>query len=49
MIDSLGDVGAALRNADPMSLNQLYRRLDLSVRFEPAEQAVYVTARPPCR
>jgi hypothetical protein len=32
MIDSLGDVGAALRNADPIRLHQLYRRLDLSVR-----------------
>ena len=46
MIDSLGDVGAALRNADPIRLHQLYRRLDLSVRFEPTEQAAYVIARP---
>ena len=46
MIDSLGDVGAALRNTDPIRLHQLYRRLDLSVRFEPIEQAVYVIARP---
>jgi len=46
MIDSLGDVGAALRNTDPIRLHQLYRRLDLSVRFVPIEQAVYVIARP---
>jgi len=39
MIDSLGDVSAALRDADPMRLHQLYRRLDLTMRFEPAEQS----------
>jgi len=46
MIDSLGDVSAALDERQPASLERLYRALDLSVRYEPGERAAYVTARP---
>lgn len=37
MIDSLGDVGAALSGAEPASLTRLYTSLDLHVRYDPAE------------
>ena len=43
---SLGDVGAALDEGRPASLERLYRALDLGVRYEPGERAAYVTARP---
>lgn len=46
MVDSLGDVGTALREAQPDGLARLYRELDLELRYEPAELAVYATARP---
>jgi hypothetical protein len=46
MIDSLGDVGAALDEGRPAALERLYRTLDLGVRYEPDERAAYVTARP---
>ena len=46
MIDSLGDVGAALDESRPAALERLYRALDLGVRYEPGERAAYVTARP---
>jgi hypothetical protein len=44
MIDSLGDVGAALSNARSGSLSRLYQRLGVRMRYEPQEQAVFVTA-----
>jgi hypothetical protein len=46
MVDSLGDVGATLREAKPDGLARLYRELDLELRYEPAELAVHATARP---
>ena len=44
MIDSLGDVGAALGGAKPDSLSQLYQRLRLDLRYKPHENAVEVTS-----
>ncbi len=46
VIDSLGDVGAALDEARPAALTRLYQALDVGVRYEPDERAAYVTARP---
>ena len=46
MIDSLGDVGAALSEARPESLSRLYRDLRLELRYEPAERAVVATVLP---
>ncbi|WP_238606690.1 recombinase family protein [Amycolatopsis sp. Poz14] len=46
MIDSLGDVGAALVDAKPAGLARLYGKLNLELRYEPKELAVYVTASP---
>ena len=46
MIDSLGDVGAALAEAKPESLADLYTTVDLQVRYEPNEHAADVTIRP---
>lgn len=46
MIESLGDVGAALAEGRPASLERLCRALELGVRYEPGERAAYVTARP---
>ena len=46
MIDSLGDVGATLQDANPAGLTRLYEGLRLQLRYEPLEQAVYVAASP---
>jgi DNA invertase Pin-like site-specific DNA recombinase len=46
MIDSLGDVGAALSDARPERLSRLYQDLRLELRYEPHERAVVVTASP---
>jgi hypothetical protein len=46
MIDSLGNVGATLADAKPAGLARLYRAVDLRLRYEPKEQAVYATACP---
>ena len=46
MIDSLGDVGAALAEAEPTSLSRLYQQLRLQLRYDPQDQAVFVTAQP---
>lgn len=46
MIDSLGDVGAALSGATSGSLADLYRAVDLRIRYDPAGQAADVTIRP---
>ena len=43
MIDSLGDVGAALSGAKLDSLANLYTGIDLQVRYEPAAQTADVT------
>jgi hypothetical protein len=40
MIDSLGDVGAALTDAQPESLSRLYQELGLELRYEPHDRAV---------
>lgn len=46
MIDSLGDVRAALTEARPPSLARLYSVLGLQLSYRPDEGAVYVTAQP---
>jgi hypothetical protein len=46
MIDSLGDVGSALKEAEPGSLERLYRELGLKLRYEPQERAVDVLLAP---
>ncbi|WP_215544307.1 recombinase family protein [Amycolatopsis sp. CA-230715] len=46
MIDSLGDVGAVLADAKPAGLARLYQNLNLELRYEPKELAVYATASP---
>jgi hypothetical protein len=45
MIDSLGDVGAALSDAKEESLANLYAAIDLLVRYEPAANAADVGIR----
>lgn len=44
MVDSLGDIAAALSGTDPDALTNLYRSAQLEVRRENATEAVYVTA-----
>ena len=46
MVDCLGDVGTALKDAPPERLARLYADLRLDLRYEPAEKAVYATASP---
>jgi hypothetical protein len=46
MVDSLGDVGAALAGGRPESLDRLYGSLGLELRYQPQERAVEVTASP---
>jgi hypothetical protein len=46
MIDSLGEVGAALASAKPDRLASLYAAVDLQVRYEPSEQVAEVTIEP---
>jgi hypothetical protein len=46
MIDSLGDVAGALAEAKPTSLSRLYQQLGAQLSYDPAEQAVAVTAQP---
>jgi hypothetical protein len=46
MIDSLGDVGAVLKDSTSAGLARLYEGLRLQLRFEPLERAVYVSASP---
>jgi DNA invertase Pin-like site-specific DNA recombinase len=43
MIDSLGDVGAALSDAKPNSLTSLYGGIDLHVRYDPTENSAELT------
>ncbi|MGP4017464.1 hypothetical protein [Saccharopolyspora sp. 5N708] len=49
MIDSLGDVGAALSSAKPDRLANLYQAVDLQVRYEPAERAADIKIHPVSR
>jgi hypothetical protein len=44
MIDSLGNIGAALADGQPGRLAQLYRDLRLDLRFDHEKEAVDVTA-----
>ena len=46
MIDSLGEVGAALKGAKPESLERPYRELRLELRYQPDERAVDVQLAP---
>jgi hypothetical protein len=46
LIDSLGDVGAALKDTEPGSLERLYRELGLGLRYEPHGRAVDVLLAP---
>ena len=46
MIDSLGDVGAALKDAEPDRLERLYHELGLDLRYEPHGRAVDVLLAP---
>jgi hypothetical protein len=46
MIDSLGDVGATLKDANAAGFTRLYEGLRLQLRYEPLEKAVYVAAAP---
>jgi hypothetical protein len=46
MIDSLGDVGAALKEAKPDSLERLYREIRLELKYQPHERAVDVLLAP---
>jgi hypothetical protein len=46
MIDSLGDIGAALKDAKPESLERLYRELRIEPRYQPHERAVDVQLAP---
>jgi len=46
MIDSLGDVDAALSGGKPESIARLYEGLRLQLRYEPEKQAVDVAASP---
>ncbi|WP_409464795.1 recombinase family protein [Amycolatopsis sp. GA6-003] len=46
MIDSLGDIGAALADSEPGKLAQLYRDLALDLRFDHEKEAVDLTASP---
>lgn len=46
MIDSLGDVGAALADGQPESLGKLYESLQLQLKYEPHARAVEATISP---
>lgn len=46
LIDSLGDMAAALTRADPDSQIALYQALRLELRYHHVERAVYFTASP---
>ncbi|MGH3711686.1 MAG: hypothetical protein ACRDRQ_27120 [Pseudonocardiaceae bacterium] len=46
MIDSIGDIGAALTQAEPQSLTALYEALRLHMVYDPASHAVDVTVQP---
>jgi hypothetical protein len=46
MIDSIGDIGAALTEAQPQSLTALYDTLRLQMVYDPGSQIVDVTVQP---
>jgi hypothetical protein len=43
MVDALGDVGSVIERAQPERLAQLYRQIDLCVRYLPADQGGLAT------
>lgn len=49
MVDSLGDVGAALKDVYTDSLERLYRELRLELRYQPHEREVGVAGAVPWR
>ena len=46
MIDSIGDIGAALTQAEPQSLTALYEALRVQMVYDPESRAVDVTVQP---
>lgn len=46
MIDSLGDVGAALSGASPDNLAKLYERLEVELHYEPHKTTVHAAVSP---
>jgi hypothetical protein len=46
MIDSIGDIGAALTEAEPQNLTALYDTLRLQMVYDPSSQVVDVTVQP---
>lgn len=46
MIDYVGDVGAALRGADPVKLHDLYAELRLEMVYDHDDRAVDIEIRP---
>lgn len=46
MVDSLGHVGSALKDANPGSLERLYQALRLEIKYQPHERAVDVQLAP---
>lgn len=46
MIDSLGDVGEALKDANPAGLERLYEKLDVQLAFQPTERTVVASIAP---
>ncbi|WP_406690283.1 hypothetical protein REH65_30915 [Saccharopolyspora sp. ID03-671] len=46
MVDSLGDVRAALSSPKPERLASLYESVDLQVRYEPGERAAEIKIHP---
>lgn len=46
MVDSLGDVGSALKEANPESLGRLYENLSIDLKYEPHARTVEATIAP---
>lgn len=46
MVDSLGDVGSALKEAKPESLGRLYENLSIDLKYEPHARTVEATIAP---
>ncbi|TNC25088.1 hypothetical protein [Amycolatopsis alkalitolerans] len=46
MIDALGDVGAALKHADPDDLEHLDEKLNVQLQYEPKGRTVIASVRP---
>ena len=46
MVDSLGDVGSALKEANPESLGRLYENLSIDLKYEPHARTAEATIAP---